>query len=125
MPNPVPNRRAPIYFNQERVDAFLSTLTNGQCSSSWYQEQERYLRFWRKRLNSPPRASLRDDQLAWRFYAILRDEKAQASKLAVLRSFVNFLVVRGDLRADEDHLHGLPNEFFRAPPRNTSIRVTG
>ena len=111
MANPVPNRRPPVYFNKKRVDAFLAPVS---WSPAYRQEVSRYIQFWRQALNTVPRASLRDDRLPWRVHEILGPEKAQLAKLVVLRSFLAFLVVRGDLRPDEDHISGLELKFFRA-----------
>ncbi len=81
-------------------------------SPTWLQEQRRYIQAWRQALNAKPRASLRSKSLPWRVRAILEGQRSVRAWLAVLCSFLAFLVARGDLRADENHLEGLELSFF-------------
>jgi len=112
MANPVPNRRPPVFINQERVNAFLAAVEYKHISS-WLQETARYIQAWRRALNAKPRASLRSPELPWRVQAILGGQKALRPKLAVLRAFLRLLVAREDLRPDEDHLSDLETSFFQ------------
>src|SRR5260370_24636550 len=97
MANPVPNRRPPVFINQERGNAFLAAVEYKHISS-WLQETARYIQAWRRALNAKPRASLRSPALPWRVQAILGGPKALRPKLAVLVAFPRLMAARDDLR---------------------------